>query len=205
MLYLRDGVKILTFAQNTPITHDGFLNPLQEQVAAALKSQWLQIPILGNWFGEEGKSGDGWEEDWNFDRGDTTTIPVLKTVGPAISREAYLNLHGHPLFRAGAVIQKIDIATGGATANEGKILLVRRAAFQETGQYPGAWSTVASIAAAGDDPFGGGEPNDYKVVSAVELAHTVADGYQYAINVTSPTADAQITACRMYCEYPKTP
>jgi len=204
MLYLIDGVKIVTFAGNTPVTHDGFLNPLQLQVAAAIETSWVDVPICGNWFGDAGAGGAGWVEDWAYNRGDGTTIHVLKTLGPAVARYAYINLHGDPRFRPGSVIEAIHVMTGGSTTGAGKINLIRQEKMVDTGQYPGGETTVVEVAGTADDPFGGGSPYNYKLVSKTGISHTILGNNGYSIQVISPTANAYLVGCRIQVKYPIT-
>lgn len=188
MLYLKDGVVLLTFQENTPITHDGFLNPLQQQLAAALDcTKWLDIPLTGGAHIGTAASPALWPKDatgtadWQYglqDRGDGTKVCHWQ-INAADQERLRIDLAGHPDFRPGCKILSIRTKTGGSV-NGGDCSLIAQNVWTGNGSQPAAGSSLEDVFSVTDNKFNG---TGLETVHAIN--ETVLAGYRYSIQFTS--------------------
>jgi hypothetical protein len=199
-LFLRDGVKIVTFGVSSQVLSDEFLNPVQVQCAGALETSWIAIPLKLAWeenaashFGLIDNLGSsGKVRGWHKSIAQTTVL--------------WFDLHGHPSFRRGCGIIGARVKTGGSD-NGGTIDLYREQIWTGAGVDPGDPAALAGfeIAEGADNVFNGTGKETTQDWSSSPGEHVIDDAYRYMVRVSVPAGHQDVFALQIQCQFPVAP
>lgn len=202
--YLKDGA--LVEQQVGLVGCDAaFMDAFQAQVAAALKTQWITIPLSAGWAAGN-TSGVKWPSDitagtmWNLvldDRGDSTNVRHWR-VAAATGQYLAFNLSGHPMFRHGCVITAVRTKTGGGV-NGGDCKLLKSKVFTASGTVPATEETVAAVFEAADNKFNG---TGLLVEKTLSTPDTINEDYTYELLFTSGSGTCMVFGVQVLVEYP---
>jgi hypothetical protein len=173
MAKLVEDSRVMTFAQDSEVPHDTYLNEIQDQLRGTHKT--LQVCIDSHAF-DEHDAGTGWHYDTSNKYFETTAVGQTMFVGVPL--------------REGQKITQVDISLYGSTtgaSGAGAIYLKKRQLITGTGNASlNAASSVQQI--GGSTPWSTNSLWDRITVSG--LSYVIDTDYSYFFEITGPTAGA---------------